>query len=52
MIWFTEDESGGWLDLELMLRKEGLKLDGSQVPKALTDVSPLLGRLVETAQRQ
>ena len=52
MVWFTEDDSGGWLDLELMLRREGLKLDGSQVPKALTDVSPWLCNLVKTAQRQ
>ena len=52
MVWFTEDASGGWLDLELMLRREGLKLDGSQVPKALIDVSPRLCNLVETVRRQ
>ena len=52
MVWFTEDASGGWLDLELMLRREGIKLDGSQVPKAIVDVSPRLYDLVESVRLQ
>ena len=52
MIWFTEDDRGGWLDLETRLRREGLKLDGSQVPKALTDVNPWMGNLIRNAQQQ
>ena len=52
LVWFMEDKHGGWSELELKLKGEGLKLDGTQVTKSPASVKDRLKDLINHAQQQ